>query len=113
MSQEHLHYDIQLKLNGTVINKCWPIRQALVVVIILLYILTAVDFSVNWSYMHCAFVENRKSFWTVYSRFGSPTQSVFLWEGVTSIMGTILTDLYMVHVTPWELIIIHISSSSF
>ncbi|PBK81496.1 hypothetical protein ARMGADRAFT_778577 [Armillaria gallica] len=34
-----LHSDLQAEVNCTVINKLWPIRRALVLVIILLYIL--------------------------------------------------------------------------
>ncbi len=83
----------------TVINKCWQIQQGLVVVIILLHGLTTISFAANWSYIHSAFIENGKSFWTVHLKLYSPTQSVFLVGGIASTMSTITTDLYMVCAT--------------
>ncbi len=68
----------------TVINKCWQIRRGLVVVIILLHGLTTISFATNWSYMHSAFIENGKSFRTVYLILNSPTQSAFLVGGIAS-----------------------------
>ncbi len=94
----------------TVINKCWQIRQGLVVVIILLHGLTTINFAANWSYMHSAFIENEKSFWTLYLWLNSSTQSAFLVGAIASAMSTITTDLYMVCATWWnyshELIIV-------
>ncbi len=87
----------------SVINKCWQIRQGLVVVIILLHGLTTINFAVNWSYVPSAFIENGKSFWTVYLKLSSPTQSAYLVGGIASAMSTITTDLYMVCATWWEL----------
>ncbi|KAK0217332.1 hypothetical protein EDD85DRAFT_961977 [Armillaria nabsnona] len=78
------------------INKCWQIRQGLVVVIILLHGLTTISFAANWSYVHSAFIGNGKSFWTVDLKLNSPTQSVFLVGGIASTMSTITTDLYMI-----------------
>ncbi len=83
----------------TVINKCWQIQQGLVVVIILLHGLTTINFASQWSYIHSAFIENGKSFWTVYLKFTSPTPSTFLVGGIASAMSTITTDLYMVCAT--------------
>ncbi len=39
VSLENLHYDTQAEINNIVISKCWTIRQAIVIVIILLYAL--------------------------------------------------------------------------
>ena len=89
----------KLKLNGTVINKCWRIQQDLVVVIILLHGLTTIEFATQWSYIYSAFIENGKSFWTVYLKLNISTQSAFLVGGIASIMSTITTDLYMVCAT--------------
>ncbi len=100
----------KLKLYGAVISKCLRIRQALVVVIILLHALITVNFAAEWSYEHSAFIENGKSFWSVYLWLNGPAQSVYLAGGITASMSTILTDLYMVGVTLWG---IHIHSSSF
>ncbi|KAK0238211.1 hypothetical protein EDD85DRAFT_1005822 [Armillaria nabsnona] len=79
------------------INKCWPIRRAMVVVIILLHALITISFAVEWSFVHSEFVENGRSFWTVYLRLDKgPAQSVFLAGGIASSISTILTDLYMI-----------------
>ncbi|PBK79644.1 hypothetical protein ARMGADRAFT_1040649 [Armillaria gallica] len=79
------------------INKCWPIRRAMVIVIILLHALITISFAVEWSFLRSEFVENGRSFWTVYLRLGKgPAQSVFLAGGIASSISTILTDLYMI-----------------
>ncbi len=110
MSQEHLHYDIQAAINGIVINKCWPIQRALVVVIILLYALITIDFAAYWSYTCIAFIENEQNFWAVYMILDS-TQAAY-WPMVTAAsISTVLADLYMVCTIPPG--IIHISSCCF
>ncbi len=68
-------------------------------VIILLHGLTTIDFAANWLYIHSAFIENGKSFWTVYLILNSSTQSANLVGGIASAMSTITTDLYMVCAT--------------
>ncbi len=97
-------------MNGLVINKCWPIRRTLVVIIILLHALISISFAANWSYIHSAFIDNGQSFWTVYSKISAPQAAS--WEmGVAASMSTILADLYMVCAT--LLGIIHITSLLF
>ncbi|PBK67576.1 hypothetical protein ARMSODRAFT_1086084 [Armillaria solidipes] len=84
----------KLKLNGTVINKCWLIRRATVVITVLLHALITIGFAANWSYICSAFIDNRKSFWTVYSTpsgVAAPLEA-----GIAAFMCTILTDLYMI-----------------
>ncbi|PBK94907.1 hypothetical protein ARMGADRAFT_1029252 [Armillaria gallica] len=78
------------------INKCWQIRRGLVVVIILLYDLTTINFAANWSYVHSVFIENGKSFWAVNLKLNSPTQSAILVEAIAATMSTIITDLYII-----------------
>ncbi|PBK59839.1 hypothetical protein ARMSODRAFT_1009585 [Armillaria solidipes] len=78
------------------VNKCWQIRQALVVVIILLYGLTTITFAANWSYLHSMFIENRKSFWTAYLTIAYRARAPIVMEGITSSMSTIITDSYMI-----------------
>ncbi len=94
-----------------VINKCWPIRRGVVVVIILLYALIAVNFAVNWSYMRFAFVEDGQNFWAVSSDLDSATQTIYWETGISASVSTSLADLYMVCVIP--LGIIYISSPLF
>ncbi|KAK0212059.1 hypothetical protein IW262DRAFT_1301503 [Armillaria fumosa] len=86
----------KLKLNGTVINKCWQIQRALVIVVILLYSLTTINFSANWSFVHFAFTENEKSFWTAYLAFYNGGQAILVVECIASTISTIITDLYMI-----------------
>ncbi len=103
----------RLKLNGTVINKCWQIRQGPVVVIILLYALTTISIATNWSNFDSQFIKNGQNFWTVYTMINP--LAIFLVESVTSSMSTIITDLYMVCAIQWELYISahHYSNSRF
>ncbi|KAK0238230.1 hypothetical protein EDD85DRAFT_952409 [Armillaria nabsnona] len=62
-------------------NKCWPIRRALVVVIILLHALITINFAANWLYICSAFIDNGKT---------------SLEAGIAASMSTILTDLYII-----------------
>ncbi len=101
----------KLKWNGTVINRCWPIRRVMVVVVILLYALITVDFAMNMSYTCPAFIDNGNSFWTIYLKLSGKAQAAFWAESITASMSTIITDLYMVRAT--LMVIIHISSSLF
>ncbi|KAK0464218.1 uncharacterized protein EV420DRAFT_1515411 [Desarmillaria tabescens] len=78
------------------INKCWPIRRALVVMIIFLYALTTISLATKWSYIRSAFIDNGKIFSTVYSRFNDASKATILEAGIAAFMGTILSDLYMI-----------------
>ncbi len=92
------------ELIGLVINKCWPIRWAMVIVIILLHALITINFAAEWSFVHSAFIENGKSFQTVSLKLQHVAQAAFLAQGIAASMSTIITDLYMVRVTlSWEL----------
>ncbi len=108
MSQEHLCYDIQADVTGKVISKFWPIRRrGLAVIIILLHILTTINFAVQWSSICSAFIENGQSFWTVYSEINGTNQA-FIWQmGIAATMNTILADSYIVCIT--LLVIVHVS----
>ncbi|PBK58410.1 hypothetical protein ARMSODRAFT_1091221 [Armillaria solidipes] len=76
------------------INKCWPIRRAMVVIIVLLHALITISFAVNWSYICTAFIDNEKSFWTVYL---TPSGVAASFEtGIAASMSTILADLFMI-----------------
>ncbi|SJK98538.1 uncharacterized protein ARMOST_01806 [Armillaria ostoyae] len=78
------------------INKCWPIRRAMVFVIIFLYALITITFVGNWSYVHSAFIETG-FFWTVYLKLSSGTKrAVALEMGIAASISTILADLYMI-----------------
>ncbi|KAK0232303.1 hypothetical protein EDD85DRAFT_970717 [Armillaria nabsnona] len=78
------------------INKCWPIRRALVVVIILLHALITINFASSWSYIHFAFVENGQNFWIAYWRLEHDTQTIYWESGISACISTILADLYII-----------------
>ncbi|KAK0195991.1 hypothetical protein F5146DRAFT_1175821 [Armillaria mellea] len=78
------------------INKCWPKQRALVVIIILLYVLTTVNFAANWAFTCSAYIENGQSFWTVYSKLGGVNQAAYLETGIAASMATILSDSYII-----------------
>ncbi len=100
MSQGHIHTDIQAEVDDTVFNKCWPIRRALVVVIIFLYALITISFAANWAFVHSAFIDNGQSFWTVTLKLASTVEAACWEKGIAASMSTILADLYMVCATP-------------
>ncbi|KAK0219982.1 hypothetical protein IW262DRAFT_1381760 [Armillaria fumosa] len=78
------------------INKCWPIRRAMIVIIILLYALITTNFAANWSHLHSTFIDNGNNFWTVFLKLSGAKQA-FLWEtGVLAFISTILADLYII-----------------
>ncbi|PBK89759.1 hypothetical protein ARMGADRAFT_313719 [Armillaria gallica] len=77
-------------------NKCWPIRRALVVVIIFLYALITIGFAANWAYVHYAFIDNGQSFWTVYLKLTSASQAAYWEMGIAASISTILADLYVI-----------------
>ncbi|PBK75007.1 hypothetical protein ARMSODRAFT_1055857 [Armillaria solidipes] len=80
------------------INKCWPIRRAVVIVIILLHALITISLAASWSWTHFAFIENGQNFWTVSLILIKVTQASY-WEiGITASISTILADLYMLTV---------------
>ncbi len=95
MSQECLHYDTQAEINGTVINKCWTIRRAVVIVIILLHSLITINFAANWLWTCFAFIENGQSFWTVVLIIDGTDTATWVMDIAASI-STVLADLYMV-----------------
>ncbi|KAK0458999.1 uncharacterized protein EV420DRAFT_344979 [Desarmillaria tabescens] len=78
------------------INKRWPNRRVLVVVIILLHALTTINFAAQWSSISSLFIENGQSFWTVNSKLNGVDQA-FIWEmGFTATISTILADSYII-----------------
>ncbi|SJK98365.1 uncharacterized protein ARMOST_01630 [Armillaria ostoyae] len=78
------------------INNCWSIRRTLVFVIILLHALITINFTVNWSYVHSAFIKNGNSFWTVYLKLGDTDRAVSLELGIPACISTIVADLYII-----------------
>ncbi|PBK67751.1 hypothetical protein ARMSODRAFT_1020269 [Armillaria solidipes] len=77
------------------INKCWPVRRALVVVITLLHALITINFTVNWSWLRFAFIKNGQNFWTVFLILNGTDAATWVMNIAASI-STILADLYMI-----------------
>ncbi|KAK0473675.1 hypothetical protein IW261DRAFT_1423377 [Armillaria novae-zelandiae] len=69
---------------------------SLVLVIVLLHGLTTINFAVNWLWVHFAFIQNGKSFWTVFLKSYNGSQAMLVVEGITSSMSTIIADLYII-----------------
>ncbi|KAK0454008.1 uncharacterized protein EV420DRAFT_1645228 [Desarmillaria tabescens] len=78
------------------INKSWPIRRAMVVIIILLYALITINFTIKWSTICSAFIKNGRSFFTIYLKLENGAQVAYWEMGITAFMSTILADLYMI-----------------
>ncbi|KAK0480776.1 hypothetical protein IW261DRAFT_1563454 [Armillaria novae-zelandiae] len=78
------------------INKCWPIRRAIVVVIVLLYALITTAFAASWSYLRSIFIENGSSFWTMYIKLISTSQAAYMEKGIAASISTIVADLYII-----------------
>ncbi|KAK0192552.1 hypothetical protein F5146DRAFT_1040461 [Armillaria mellea] len=67
-------------------------RQFVVTAMALLFIATTVSLGFNWSYMISAFIDNSQSFWSMYSVFVYPQNSILLGEDITGAISTILAD---------------------
>ncbi len=89
----------QAETNGTVINKCRPIRRAMVLLVILLHALITISFAATWSFTRSAFIGNGKVFWAVYQKLSSTGQALSLEVGIPASISTVLADLYMVCAT--------------
>ncbi|PBK92559.1 hypothetical protein ARMGADRAFT_1030829 [Armillaria gallica] len=59
------------------INKCRSIRRALIVLIISLYALSTISFSMTWSNTYSAFVQNGQSFGGVNLNFTNEVQAAY------------------------------------
>ncbi|KAK0192546.1 hypothetical protein F5146DRAFT_507403 [Armillaria mellea] len=77
-------------------NGYWPIRRALVIVIIVLYALVTISVAANWAYVHSAFIDNGQSFWTVYLKLATGGQATYWEMDVSAWLSTILTDSYAI-----------------
>ncbi|KAK0496166.1 hypothetical protein EDD18DRAFT_1353830 [Armillaria luteobubalina] len=78
------------------VNKRWPIRRAMVVIIIFLYCMITISFATDWQLVHSAFIDNGQTFWEVYTRLSITAQAAYLEGGITSSMSTIVADLLII-----------------
>ncbi|SJL12954.1 uncharacterized protein ARMOST_16389 [Armillaria ostoyae] len=77
------------------VNKCWPIRRATVIVIILLHALNTIAFAASWSWIRFAFIENGQNFWTIFLILNSTDAATWVMD-ITASISTILADLYII-----------------
>ncbi|KAG7451954.1 uncharacterized protein BT62DRAFT_1031428 [Guyanagaster necrorhizus] len=78
-------------------NKSWSIGwQAMVIIIILLYVMTTFNISTNWLYLHSTFV-NEQNFWTKsLSYIHATSGNLTVGTDTTGTLCTILTDTAMI-----------------
>ncbi|SJL13565.1 uncharacterized protein ARMOST_17010 [Armillaria ostoyae] len=77
-------------------QKSRPVSHVVVAVIIIVYIMTLVSFSLNWSTVRSALVENGENILTQITRFESPQRAVTAVTGAMGAIATILVDSTMI-----------------
>ncbi|KAK0496412.1 hypothetical protein EDD18DRAFT_1462880 [Armillaria luteobubalina] len=78
------------------INKCWTIRRATVIVVLLLHALTTISIAAYWSYTYLAFITNGQNFWTI-NLVGKVNGNTATWViDITASISTILAESYMI-----------------
>ncbi|KAK0186518.1 hypothetical protein F5146DRAFT_1142892 [Armillaria mellea] len=78
------------------INKCWPMRRAVVVFIILLHALITLEFAANWSWTCLAFIKNGRDFRTVFSNIEDSIPAAYWVIEIATSISTILADSYII-----------------
>ncbi|KAK0185109.1 hypothetical protein F5146DRAFT_1144315 [Armillaria mellea] len=73
-----------------------PNGKAMVAVIVLLHILTTINFAFQWSYMRSIVVDNAQDLGTKFVRIFEAGDPFFLETGITSAICTILADSTMI-----------------
>ncbi|KAK0465864.1 uncharacterized protein EV420DRAFT_1759185 [Desarmillaria tabescens] len=76
------------------INKSHPIRQPMIIVIIMLYIGSIISFALIWSQL--VFFHNGWNFWTTYLYYCNPNIELVVVQGGIGIACTILADAIMI-----------------
>ncbi|KAK0187418.1 hypothetical protein F5146DRAFT_1124076 [Armillaria mellea] len=77
-------------------NRSRPIRWLMVIITILLYITTMINYGISsWSFMHSIFVVNAQTFWTEFQG-GTDAGVLILEAGIPSTICSILADTIMI-----------------
>ncbi len=84
-------------------TKFAPIRKAMIIIILLLYIFTTIEYGVEITFKHSIFVNNAQSIVTKYLFSIKPGQSGIVVMDTMSIICSVLANATMVHVTSQEL----------
>ncbi len=79
-----------------VTHKSRPIGRVTTVAIILLFILTTINFGFNWVSTSSAFIAHGQSFRSKYLVILFSENSIFLGMNITGVLNTIIADLTMV-----------------
>ncbi|KAK0465891.1 uncharacterized protein EV420DRAFT_1636453 [Desarmillaria tabescens] len=77
-------------------NKAQPIRRSMALVVVLLHIVTMLNFGFVWSYISSMFIRNGSNFWTEYLFWSSSNVMLEVGIGTTGIVCTILADSTMI-----------------
>ncbi len=98
---------IKAEMDVPAISKSRHVGQAMVVVIILLYIATFFSFILSWTFMSLEFT-HEQNIWTRWLRLCSNDNSILVLVGLgaASIICNILSDLAMVCVTIMQILVI-------
>ncbi|PBK76322.1 hypothetical protein ARMSODRAFT_969061 [Armillaria solidipes] len=73
-------------------NKSQSNSRVVFTVIILLYLLTLIDFAFNWSQLCSGFIDQGMNLWTIYQWFSYPHRITTVPEGVVSGICTVFAD---------------------
>ncbi len=86
-------------------TKSASIKKAMIIIILLLYIFTTIDYGAEVTFTHSMFVNNAQSLVTEYLFTHNPRQSGLMVTGITSIICSILADATMVLIYDYTTVI--------
>ncbi len=95
MSLHVLSYFCNTEISHADTKKCQPVGRAMIVVIIILYVMAAIDFALDWSYTRSIHVKHGQTFvdkYLAYSNFNNLQIPI----AITAIVSTICADSAMV-----------------
>ncbi|KAK0222585.1 hypothetical protein EDD85DRAFT_960217 [Armillaria nabsnona] len=87
---------VAVTLGNIFMTKSAPIRKAMIIIILLLYIFTTIDCGAIVTLTHSMFVNNAQSIVTEYLFSYSPRQSKRMVEDITSIICSVLAEATMI-----------------
>ncbi|KAK0209231.1 hypothetical protein DFS33DRAFT_1308554 [Desarmillaria ectypa] len=87
---------IAVTLGSIFTNKSRPVGRGMVFVILLLHILTFINFFANWLYIRSTFISNGWGFWAEYLFYRSPGIKLNVVIGIAGAICTVLADSTMI-----------------
>ncbi len=79
-------------------NKSRSIGHATIIVLVLLYISTSVNYAFKWSLISSVLIDNSQNIWTKYLRLEGGDITTTLGLSITALVCTILADYTIVRV---------------